>query len=86
MTDTTASDPGTDEARAEGISSGLSPKSLVTLATWFSPSFPVGAYTYSHGLELAVYEGSVSCVQSARDWISDCIEYGSGRNDSILLT
>ncbi|MEM7667981.1 MAG: urease accessory protein UreF [Pseudomonadota bacterium] len=86
MTDPTASDPGTGDVRAESTSPGLSPKSLFTLATWFSPSFPVGAYTYSHGLELAVYEGSVSCVQSARDWISDCIEYGSGRNDSILLT
>ena len=30
---------------------------LYRLLTWLSPAYPVGAYTYSHGLETAVEEG-----------------------------
>ena len=28
--------------------------SLYRLMSWLSPSFPIGGYTYSHGLEYAV--------------------------------
>ena len=36
------------EIRSEDVSGGTG---LVRLMTWLSPSFPVGAYSYSHGLE-----------------------------------
>jgi urease accessory protein len=55
------------------------------LMVWFSPAFPVGAFAYSHGLEWAVETGAVSDAATARAWIADLLELGSGRNDAILL-
>ncbi|HJO75414.1 MAG TPA: urease accessory protein UreF, partial [Rhodospirillales bacterium] len=34
----------------------LNERGLYRLMTWLSPSFPVGAFTYSHGIEFAVEE------------------------------
>lgn len=58
---------------------------LYKLASWLSPAYPVGAYTYSHGLEHAVAAGEVRCAPSAQAWISDCVAHGAGRTDAILL-
>jgi urease accessory protein len=55
------------------------------LLVWLSPSFPVGAFAYSHALEWAVEAGDVSDLESCKTWIADLLEYGSGRTDSILL-
>ena len=35
------------------------PAALQRLLAWLSPAFPVGAYTYSHGLEWAIEDGTV---------------------------
>ena len=56
-----------------------------TLSAWLSPGFPVGAYSYSHGLEWAVETGAVQDRESLRAWIADCIRFGAGRSDAILL-
>ena len=72
------------EAAATGVS-GLSSAELFKLQTWFSPAFPVGAFSYSHGLEWTVEGGDVRCVQTLRQWISGILAYGSGRNDAIIL-
>ena len=37
----------------------LEPGALHRLLTWLSPAYPVGGFSYSHGLEAAVEEGSV---------------------------
>lgn len=58
---------------------------LLRLAAWLSPACPVGAYTYSHGLEQAVDAGTVNDRKTAERWISDCLRYGAGKNDGILL-
>ena len=55
------------------------------LQIWLSPSFPVGAYAYSHGLERAVEAGFVTSRATLRDWIGDLFAHGSIRNDLILL-
>ena len=55
------------------------------LLSWFSPAYPVGAYTYSHGLEWAVEAGDVRDVQTARDWIDGVLALGAGRSDTVLL-
>ncbi|HBR43037.1 MAG TPA: urease accessory protein UreF, partial [Sulfitobacter pontiacus] len=34
-------------------------QALITLAQWLSPSFPIGAFSYSHGLEMAVQDGTI---------------------------
>ncbi len=58
---------------------------LLPLSIWLSPSFPVGAFAYSHGLEWAVECGAVKDAASLRDWIGDLVTLGSARNDSILV-
>ena len=58
---------------------------LYKLAAWLSPAYPVGAFSYSHGLEWAIGTGAVTDRDTLRDWIKDCIQHGAGRNDAILL-
>lgn len=53
--------------------------------TWFSPSYPVGAFAYSHGLEWAQETGDLADAASLKGWLTDLIELGSARNDAILL-
>lgn len=60
-------------------------RALLRLMTWMSPSFPVGAFTYSHGLEWAVEQGDVKDGTSLRLWLLDVLQHGSGRSDAILL-
>ncbi|MFK8051806.1 MAG: urease accessory protein UreF [Woeseiaceae bacterium] len=50
-----------------------------------SPSFPVGAYAYSHGLENAIEQGLVTEAGDALSWISDLLTIGSGQTDLVLL-
>lgn len=58
---------------------------LYALQTWLSPSFPVGAYTYSHGLENAFENGLVTNVEEAVDWIGDIVSCGNGFADAVFL-
>ena len=57
----------------------------LSLLAWLSPSYPVGAYAYSHGLEWAVEAGDVADEESLALWLSDALDHGAGRNDAILL-
>ncbi len=59
--------------------------SLYRLLAFLSPAFPVGAFTYSHGLEQVIEEGDVSDAASLEAWLLDILKYGSGRSDAILL-
>ena len=56
------------------------------LLSWFSPNFPIGSYNFSHGLEAAIDMNFVNNIVSLENWITYLISYGSGRNDSILLS
>ena len=58
---------------------------LLTLMQWLSPGFPLGTFSYSHGLEQAVAEGGVTTADDLRDWLTTVLERGTGRNDAILL-
>jgi urease accessory protein len=58
---------------------------MLRLMTWLSPAFPVGAFSYSHGLEYAVHERAVASRQELAEWIEDLIAAGSLWNDAVLL-
>lgn len=60
-------------------------RAVQILAAWFSPAYPIGAYSYSHGLEWAVEAGDVSDLATLRAWLHDLLEHGAGRTDAILL-
>jgi urease accessory protein len=59
--------------------------SMLRLMTWLSPAFPVGAFSYSHGLEFAVHDRAVTSRQDLAEWIGDLIAAGSLWNDAVLL-
>jgi urease accessory protein len=52
---------------------------------WLSPAYPVGGYSYSHGLEWTVETGTVRDAATLGDWIEDILRYGAGRSDVIFL-
>jgi urease accessory protein len=49
-----------------------------------SPALPVGAYTYSQGLEWAVEAGLVHDQATAAQWIGGLLEEGVGRFEAPL--
>ena len=58
---------------------------LYRLMTWLSPSYPVGAYAFSHGLEYAVESGAIMDRESAYGWIRALVLEGGGRADLVFL-
>ena len=58
---------------------------LYRLLAWLSPSYPIGAFSYSHGLETAIEEGFVRDAPSLDAWLRDIVEHGAGRNDGLFL-
>ena len=71
--------------RAEAAPAALALADLAKLMAWLSPSFPTGAYSYSHGLEWAVANGTVADAAGLEAWLADVIRHGAGRNDAILF-
>lgn len=58
---------------------------LTRLLQLASPALPVGAYTYSQGLEWAVESGRIGDEASAGHWIADLLQHGIGRFEAPLL-
>lgn len=58
---------------------------LIRLLQLASPTLPVGAYTYSQGLEWAVASGAVSDEASAHAWIGGCLALGVARFEAVYL-
>jgi urease accessory protein len=63
---------------------GLWPAFYRMLA-WLSPGFPVGSFSFSHGLEAAVESGAVFDRNTLQDWIAAILRWGSGRIDADVL-
>jgi urease accessory protein len=58
---------------------------LYRLMAWLSPSYPVGAFSYSGGLEWAVEAGDVHDAETLRQWISVIIGEGGGFCDAVFF-
>lgn len=58
---------------------------LLRLMAWLSPAFPVGGFSYSHGLERAVQDGLIVDAGSLASWLETLVEMGSGWNDAVLF-
>ncbi len=59
--------------------------SLYRLMTWLSPSFPVGAFSYSSGIEWAVEAGDINDALSLQDWLASMLADGPGFCDGVFL-
>ncbi len=60
--------------------------SLVRLLQLASPALPVGAYSYSQGLEWAIQAGTVFDEASALSWIRDLLVWNQGGFEAPLLS
>lgn len=58
---------------------------LQRLFAWLSPSWPIGSFAYSHGIEQAISDGWLKGPDDVQLWIGDVLQHGAGRNDAILL-
>ena len=63
----------------------LTPLSQIRLQAWLSPAFPIGSFSYSHGLEWAVEAGHVGDRQSLVDWLEADLSDGSARNEAFFF-
>ena len=60
-------------------------QSILTLSQWISPSYPVGSFTYSHGLEALVNLQWLSNADSLREWLLNILHHGAARTDALFL-
>jgi len=58
---------------------------LYRLMTWLSPAFPVGAFSYSSGLEWAVEAGDIGDAAALRGWLASMLSDGPGFCDGVFL-
>jgi urease accessory protein len=59
--------------------------SLLHLLQLASPSLPIGAYSYSQGLEAAIENRVVNNESSAREWIADTLHHVVARFEAPVL-
>jgi urease accessory protein len=52
---------------------------------WLSPAYPVGAFSYSGGIEWAVEAGDIADAATLAAWLAAVMGEGSGFCDAVLL-
>jgi urease accessory protein len=63
----------------------LTGAALYRLMTWMSPAYPVGAFSYSSGIEWAVEAGDIGTAETLRIWLATMIRQGSVNCDAALF-
>ncbi len=63
----------------------VDPSALYRLMAWLSPAYPVGAFSYSSGLEWAVEAGDVKDADALAAWLAVVIAEGGGFCDAVLF-
>jgi len=58
---------------------------LYRLLAWLSPAYPIGAFSYSHGVETAVEEGFIKDRASLVTWLESVLRLGTGVVDGALF-
>ena len=55
------------------------------LQVWFSASFPIGSYAYSHGLEALIDDKKIKNNNDVKEFLDALLFYGTLRNDYIFM-
>ena len=55
------------------------------LQIWFSSSFPIGSYAYSHGLEALIDDKKIKNNNDVKEFLDALLFYGTLRNDYIFM-
>jgi urease accessory protein len=58
---------------------------LYRLLAWLSPGFPIGSFSFSHGLEAVAASDAVRDRDSLQLWIGAIVASGGGRVDADIL-
>jgi urease accessory protein len=58
---------------------------LYRLMAWLSPAYPVGAFSYSSGLEWAIEAGDVRDRETLERWLGATLAEGAGFCDAVFL-
>jgi urease accessory protein len=53
--------------------------------TWLSPAYPVGAFSYSGGIEAAVESGDIGNAADLQHWLAALLRHGSLGTDAVLF-
>ncbi len=55
------------------------------LQIWFSSSFPIGSFAYSHGLEALIDDKKIKNNNDVKEFLDALLFYGTLRNDYIFM-
>ena len=58
---------------------------LYRLMAWLSPAYPVGAFSYSGGIEWAVESGDIKDAETLRRWLAVMVAEGGGFCDAVFF-
>lgn len=58
---------------------------LYRLMAWLSPAYPVGAFSYSSGIEWAVESGDIKDAETLHGWLTVIMAEGSGFCDAVFF-
>jgi urease accessory protein len=58
---------------------------LYRLMAWLSPAYPVGAFSYSSGIEWAVESGDIKNAATLQDWLTVIMAEGGGYCDAVFF-
>ena len=58
---------------------------LQILQIWFSSSFPIGSYVYSHGLEAMIEDKLIKNSDDILDYIKSILFHGTCKNEYIFI-
>lgn len=75
---------GTADAKS-GAERETGAAELLKLLTFLSPAFPIGAFSYSHGLEWVIDPGAARTAEALQLWLADLLTKGSGWTDAVLF-
>ena len=58
---------------------------LYRLMAWLSPAYPIGAFSYSGGIEWAVEAGDIRDAETLREWLAVMLAEGGGFCDAVFF-
>jgi urease accessory protein len=69
----------------DGTGTELGAPNLYRLMSWLSPAYPVGAFSYSSGIEWAVEIGDIADAETLRRWMVAMMVDGGGFCDAVFF-
>jgi urease accessory protein len=58
---------------------------LYRLMAWLSPAYPIGAFSYSSGIEWAAEAGDIRDAETLRRWLTVVLSEGGGFCDTVFF-